>query len=68
MSFQQTVPIASQTNFLSINLPQQPSISTLLKSLTSKIVKPVARYQTTTTSTFNPGFIPFKRQTSEFSQ
>ena len=62
----QTTPITSQTNYLSINLqPQQPSISSLIRQLASKIHKPVPQYQAQKTSTSNPGFVPFKRQKSQ---
>ena len=62
---QHSAPIASQTNYLSINLPPvQPSVGAVLRQLRTQLYKPVARYQTQNTSTANPGFVPYKRQNS----
>lgn len=62
--YQHSAPIASQTNYLSINLQPQPSFGSVLKQLRTQLQRPVARYQTQKTSTSNPGFVPYKRQNS----
>ena len=61
---QHSAPIASQTNYLSINIQRQPSIGAVIKSLRGQLVKPVARYVNQTTATSNPGFVPYRRQNS----